>query len=51
MGLSMYLTLNGGLRALLLGERKDVLFAVSLVLSGKMLLRSKDPFWYRLGLL
>lgn len=38
MGLSVYLTLNAGLRALLLGEGKDVLSAACFVLSGKMLL-------------
>lgn len=37
MGLSVYLTLNGGLRALLLGEGKDIFFAACLVLGGKML--------------
>lgn len=36
----MHLTLNGGLRALLLGEGKDVLFAACPVLCGKMLLLS-----------
>lgn len=40
MGLSMHLTLNGGLRALLLGEGKDALSAACPVLCGKMLLLS-----------
>jgi len=51
MALSVSLTLNAGLRALLLGEGKDILFAACLVLCGKMsLVRSKEPFWYFLGL-
>lgn len=38
LGLNVYLILNEGLRALLAGAGKDVLFAVCLVLCGKTLL-------------
>lgn len=51
----MHLTLNRGLRALLLGEGKDALSAACPVLCRKMLLLSatelQKPFLHHLGLI
>lgn len=55
MDLSVYLTLNGGLRALLLGEGKDVFVCSVPCPVGEdvacLLLNSKEFFWYFLGLI
>lgn len=51
-GFEFHLTFNGGLRALLLGEGEDALFAACPVLWGKMLLLSAtEPSSHRLGLI